>query len=45
MNIWVAFGALTTGVIVWLWLIRRLSTRSWERHGSSVHLRTRRRCR
>jgi cytochrome c oxidase subunit 3 len=39
MNIWVAFGALTTGVIVWFLLIRRLNTRSWERHGSSVHLR------
>jgi cytochrome c oxidase subunit III len=39
MNIWVAFGALTVGVIVWFFLVRRLSTRSWERHGSSVHVR------
>jgi cytochrome c oxidase subunit III len=39
MNIWVAFGALSVGVIVWLLLVRRLSTRSWERHGSSVHVR------
>jgi cytochrome c oxidase subunit 3 len=37
MNIWVAFGALIVGVIVWLFLVRRLSTRSWERHGSRVH--------
>jgi cytochrome c oxidase subunit 3 len=37
MNIWVAFGALIVGVIVWFFLVRRLSTRSWERHGSSVH--------
>jgi cytochrome c oxidase subunit 3 len=36
MNIWVAFGALTVGVIVWFFLVRRLSTRSWERHGSKV---------
>jgi len=36
MNIWVAFGALIVGVIVWSWLVRRLSTRSWERHGSKV---------
>src|SRR5258708_137464 len=39
MNIWVAFGALIVGVIVWFFLVRRLSTRSWERHGSSVHVR------
>jgi cytochrome c oxidase subunit 3 len=39
MNIWVAFGALIVGVIVWFILVRRLSTRSWERHGSSVHAR------
>jgi cytochrome c oxidase subunit 3 len=39
MNIWVAFGALSVGVIVWLMLVRRLTTRSWERHGSSVHVR------
>ena len=37
MNIWVAFGALIVGVIVWFVLVRRLSTRSWERHGSRVH--------
>jgi cytochrome c oxidase subunit 3 len=37
MNIWVAFGALLVGVIVWFFLVRRLSTRSWERHGSRVH--------
>src|ERR1700692_848914 len=41
MNIWVAFGALVVGVIVWFLLVRRLSTRSWERHGSSVHGRNR----
>jgi cytochrome c oxidase subunit 3 len=34
MNIWVAYGALLGGVIVWLFLIRSLRTRSWERHGS-----------
>ena len=34
MNIWVAYGALLSGVIVWIFLIRRLRTRSWERHGS-----------
>jgi cytochrome c oxidase subunit 3 len=39
MNIWVAFGALIVGVIVWFFLVKRLSTRSWERHGSSVHAR------
>ena len=37
MNIWVAFGALIVGVIIWSLLVRRLSTRSWERHGSRVH--------
>jgi cytochrome c oxidase subunit 3 len=40
MNIWVAFGALLVGVIVWFALVRKLSTRSWERLGSSVHLRS-----
>jgi cytochrome c oxidase subunit III len=39
MNIWVAFGALLVGVIIWFALVRKLSTRSWERLGSSVHLR------
>jgi cytochrome c oxidase subunit III len=39
MNIWVAYGALATGVIIWFLLIRRFSTRSWERHGSGAHLR------
>jgi cytochrome c oxidase subunit 3 len=39
VNIWVAFAALTVGVIVWFLLVKRLSTRSWERHGSSVHVR------
>jgi cytochrome c oxidase subunit III len=34
MNIWVAYGALSSGVILWIFLVRRLSTRSWERHGS-----------
>ncbi|MDP9011395.1 MAG: cytochrome c oxidase subunit 3 [Pseudomonadota bacterium] len=34
MNIWVAYGALLGGVILWLFLIRSLRTRSWERHGS-----------
>lgn len=40
MNIWVAFGALLVGVIVWCVLIRHLRTRSWERHGSSAHVRS-----
>jgi cytochrome c oxidase subunit III len=40
MNIWVAFGVLTVGVIIWFMLIRKLNTRSWERHGSSVHVRS-----
>jgi cytochrome c oxidase subunit 3 len=39
MNIWVAFGVLSIGVIVWFLLIKRLHTRTWERHGSSVHAR------
>src|SRR5260370_8323877 len=39
MNIWVAFGALIVGVIVWFLLVKRLSTRSWERYGSSVQVR------
>jgi cytochrome c oxidase subunit 3 len=34
MNIWVAYGALLCGVIVWIFLVRRLRTRSWERRGS-----------
>jgi cytochrome c oxidase subunit 3 len=34
MNIWVAYGALLSGVIVWIFLVSRLRTRSWERHGS-----------
>jgi len=41
MNIWVAFGALLVGVIVWFLLVRRFTTRSWEQHGSSLHLRHR----
>ncbi|HWX37490.1 MAG TPA: cytochrome c oxidase subunit 3 [Steroidobacteraceae bacterium] len=40
MNIWGAFGVLSIGVIVWFLLIRKLNTRSWERHGSSVHVRS-----
>jgi cytochrome c oxidase subunit 3 len=40
MNIWVAFGVLTVGVIIWFMLIRKLNTKSWERHGSSVHVRS-----
>ena len=39
MNIWVAFGVLSIGVIIWFLLIKRLNTRTWERHGSSVHAR------
>ena len=39
MNIWAAFGALLVGVIIWFVLVRKLSTRSWERLGSSVHQR------
>ena len=37
MNIWVAYGALLAGVILWIFLVRRLRTRSWERHGSADH--------
>src|SRR5580692_8109765 len=39
MNIWVAFGVLSVGIIIWILLIRKLNTRTWERHGSSVHVR------
>ena len=39
MNIWVAFGALSIGVIIWFLLVRRLNTRSWERLGSRMHVR------
>jgi cytochrome c oxidase subunit III len=39
MNIWVAFGALLAGVIVWAFLVRKLSTRPWERHGSGDQAR------
>src|SRR5271163_1063523 len=39
MNIWVAFGVLSVGVVIWFVLIKKLNTRSWERHGSSVHAR------
>jgi cytochrome c oxidase subunit 3 len=39
MNIWVAFGVLSVGVVIWFLLIKKLNTRTWERHGSSVHLR------
>ena len=34
MNIWVAYGALLGGVILWIFLVRRFRTRSWERRGS-----------
>ena len=37
MNLWVAFGALTCGIILWFFLVGKLHTRSWERQGSSVH--------
>jgi len=40
MNIWVAFGVLTIGVIIWFVLVGKLNTKSWERHGSSVHVRS-----
>jgi cytochrome c oxidase subunit 3 len=40
MNIWVAFGVLTVGVIIWFMLIRKLNTKSWERHGSSAQVRS-----
>ncbi len=39
MNIWVAFGVLSIGVVLWFFLVNRLSTRSWERHGSSMEAR------
>jgi cytochrome c oxidase subunit III len=39
MNLWVAFGALSCGIILWFFLVKKLHTRSWERHGSSVHAR------
>lgn len=32
MSLTVAYGALLTGVIVWLVLVRKLSARSWEGH-------------
>ena len=35
MNIWVAYGVLLCGVILWVFLIRRLRTRTWEQHGST----------
>jgi cytochrome c oxidase subunit 3 len=30
VNIWVAYGALLSGVLLWLFLVRKLSARSWE---------------
>ena len=39
MNIWVAYGVLSCGVILWAFLIRRLSARSWERLGSADQAR------
>jgi cytochrome c oxidase subunit 3 len=39
MNIWVAFGVLSVGVVIWFVLINKLHTRTWERHGSAVHMR------
>jgi len=39
MNLWVAFGALSCGIILWFFLIGKLHTRPWERHGSSVPAR------
>lgn len=30
MNLWVAYGALLTGVVVWLLLVRMLTARPWE---------------
>jgi hypothetical protein len=29
MNIWVAFGVLSVGVIIWFLLVRKLNTRTW----------------
>lgn len=31
MNLWIASAALLTGMIVWWLLVRRLTTKSWER--------------
>jgi cytochrome c oxidase subunit 3 len=39
MNLWVAFGALACGIILWFFLVGKLHTRTWERHGSGVHAR------
>lgn len=30
MSLWVAYGALLSGVLLWLFLVRKLSARSWE---------------
>jgi len=32
MNLWVAFAGLLAGAIVWACLVRRLTSKSWERH-------------
>lgn len=36
MNLWVASAALLTGIIVWWLLVRKLTTRSWERGASAA---------
>lgn len=36
MNLWVAYGALLTGVAVWVVLVRKLSARPWEKQLASV---------
>ncbi|MBC7983520.1 MAG: cytochrome-c oxidase, partial [Candidatus Obscuribacterales bacterium] len=34
MNLTVAYGALLTGVLVWLFLVRKLSAKSWDAHAA-----------
>jgi cytochrome c oxidase subunit 3 len=36
MNLWVAFAGLLAGVIVWTLLVRRLTSKSWERHPDAI---------
>ena len=35
MNLWVATAGLLCGMVIWVLLVRRLSVRTWERHGVS----------
>lgn len=38
MSLWVAYGALLTGVTVWLLLVRKLTARPWETQLASSHV-------